>query len=196
MYYDHDNKYADTGYTFVTAVRPGEEIIRVMIRPVVIWDPRFAIMPNTYSQINIQAVFAVRSREGLIAASWRSDLFQYMAGILRHEAGYPLAVGGWRDHVHVFFEQKSSQSTADVVRVLKCNSSKWVNDQGLLPVKFAWQEGYGAFSYARRQRDVVIRYIMNQEQHHARKTFRQEYLSLLDEFEIPFVDRYLFDFFE
>jgi REP element-mobilizing transposase RayT len=153
-------------------------------------------MPGTFSQINIHAVFAVRFREAMIAASWREDLFRYISGILRDTVDYPLAVGGWKDHVHIFYEQKPAQSTSDVLRVVKANSSKWINEIGVLRSRFAWQEGYGAFSYSRSQRSEVVGYIMNQEDHHRGKTFREEYLGLLDLFGIPFDARYLFEFFE
>jgi hypothetical protein len=119
-----------------------------------------------------------------------------MNGILRAETGFALAVGGWKDHVHLFFEQKTAQSTADVLRVVKTNSSKWINDLNLTREKFNWQDGYGAFSYARSQRDQVIKYVMNQERHHAKCTFREEYLRMLNEFEIPHDPKYLFDFFD
>ncbi len=153
-------------------------------------------MANTYTQINIHAVFAVRHRVCVIRSPWREELFCYISGILREVAGYPLAVGGWKDHVHIFFEQKASQSTADVVGTVKSNSAKWVNEQRLLPGKFGWQEGYGGFSHSRSQRDQVIGYIMNQEQHHRNKTFREEYLKMLDDFCIGHDPKYLFDFFE
>ena len=153
-------------------------------------------MPGTFSQINIHAVFAVRFREALIAASWREELFRYISGILRDTVDYPLAVGGWKDHVHIFYEQKPAQSTSDVLRLVKANSSKWINEAGVLRGRFAWQDGYRAFSYSRSQRSEVVEYIMNQEAHHRGKTFREEYLGLLDLFGIPFEPRYLFEFFE
>lgn len=91
---------------------------------------KFAGMPNTYSKLNIHAVFAVKHRIGLLLPEWRNELFQCIAGILKAETNYSLAVGGWRDHVHIFFEQKPAQSTADVLRVVKTNSSKWINERG------------------------------------------------------------------
>lgn len=153
-------------------------------------------MAGTFSQINIHAVFAVKYRESIIAPEWRKRLFSYMNGILRAETDFALAVDGWYDHVHLFFEQKTSQSTADILRIVKANSSKWINEQHFLPGKFNWQEGYGAFSYSRSQRDDVIKYIMSQEQHHKKVTFREEYLNMLEAFGIPHDPKYLFDFFE
>jgi REP element-mobilizing transposase RayT len=144
----------------------------------------------------MHAVFAVRNREGIILPEWREELFRYISGTLKKETGYALAVGGWKDHVHIFFELRPAQSTADVLCVVKANSARWINENGFLRGKFAWQEGYGAFSYSRSQRDTVIGYIMNQEQHHQIKTFREEYLGMLDAFEIPYEPKYLFEFFE
>ena len=153
-------------------------------------------MGNTYSQINIQCVFAVKGRDNLIAKDFRDNLHKYMSGILRNDNAYPLAVGGWTDHVHVFFELHPNSKISDLMRMLKATSSKWINDNKLLKGKFQWQEGYGAFSYSRSQRNDVINYIMNQEEHHKNKAFKEEYLDLLKKFEIEFKDEYLFEFYE
>ncbi len=153
-------------------------------------------MANTYSQINIQCVFAVQGRQNFITKNFRNDLHQYMAGILRDDGSYPLAVNGWLDHVHAFFELPVTMSISDQMRMLKATSSKWINSQKFLKREFKWQGGYGAFSYSRSQRDKVIKYIMNQEAHHAKSSFRTEYLSLLREFEIPFHDKYVFEFYD
>jgi hypothetical protein len=119
-----------------------------------------------------------------------------MSGILRNDNAYPLAVGGWKDHVHVFFELKPDLKISDLMRMLKASSSKWINDNKLVLGKFQWQEGYGAFSYSRSQRDTVINYIINQEEHHRSKTFREEYMELLKKFEIDFKNEYVFEFYE
>jgi len=153
-------------------------------------------MANTYSQINIHCVFAVKGRDNLIKKNFRDDLHKYMSGILRNDNAYPLAVGGWKDHVHVFFELHPDSKIADLMRMLKATSSKWINDNKLMNVKFQWQKGYGAFSYSRSQRNDVINYIINQEQHHKKKTFKEEYFDLLKKFEIEFKDEYLFEFYE
>jgi len=153
-------------------------------------------MANTYSQINIHCVFAVKGRDNLITKNFRDDLHKYMSGILRNDNAYPLAVGGWKDHVHVFFELHPDSKIADLMRMLKATSSKWINDNKLMNVKFQWQKGYGAFSYSRSQRNDVINYIINQEQHHKKKTFKEEYFDLLKKFEIEFKNEYLFEFYE
>src|SRR5690606_1448778 len=141
-------------------------------------------MANTYSQINIQCVFAVKDRANVIDKSFRDDLHRYMSGILKNDNAFPLAVGSWLDHVHVFFELHPDTKISDLMRMLKATSSKWINDNKLVKDKFHWQNGYGAFSYSRSQRNNVINYIMNQEEHHSVKTFREEYLGMLRNFEI------------
>ena len=153
-------------------------------------------MANTYSQINIHCVFAVNGRENVITKVYRDDLHKYMSGILKNDNAFPLAVGGWLDHVHVFFELQPNSKISDLMRDLKATTSKWINDNRLVSGKFQWQEGYGAFSYSRSQRSDVINYIMNQEEHHKTKTFKEEYLELLKKFEIEFKDEYVFEFYD
>jgi REP element-mobilizing transposase RayT len=153
-------------------------------------------MANTFSQINIHCVFAVQGRENLILTSFREDLHQYMYGILKNDGVYPLAIGGWKDHVHIFFELPPDLKISDLIRMLKSTTSKWINDNHLLKSKFNWQSGYGAFSYSRSQRNNVIQYIMNQEAHHQQKSFKEEYLDMLIKNEIKFEDKYIFEFYE
>ena len=119
-----------------------------------------------------------------------------MSGILRHDGSYPLAVGGWKDHVHVFFEMQVTMSVSKQMQMLKASASKWINDKQFVKGRFQWQEGFAAVSVARTQRDQVIRYIMNQEEHHHIKTFREEYFELLNEFQIEFEPQYVFEFYE
>lgn len=153
-------------------------------------------MANTYSQINIHCVFAVKGRESFITENFREELFRYMSGILKNDGAFPLAIGGWKDHVHVFFELKPNTKISDLMRMLKATSSKWINDNKLVSGKFQWQEGYSAFSYTRKQRNIVINYITNQEEHHRTKSFREEYLELMWEFDIEFKDEYVFEFYD
>jgi REP element-mobilizing transposase RayT len=153
-------------------------------------------MANTYSQINIQCVFAVKGRENLLTKNFRDDLFKYMSGILKNDNAFPLAVGGWTDHVHVFFELLPDLKISDLMRMLKASSSKWINDNKFLNHKFNWQEGYGAFSYSRSQRNDVIKYIMNQEEHHRKISFKNEYLEMLKSFEVKYDEKYIFEFYD
>ena len=153
-------------------------------------------MANTYTQINIQAVFSVKGRQNLITPYFRDDLFKYLSGILSNNNQFSLAVNGYKDHVHLLFELNPVTSLSDIIRIVKSSSSKWVNENHFVNRKFSWQEGYGAFSYSRSQRDRVINYIMNQEKHHQGKTFRKEYLDLLNKFEIEFKSHYVFEFYD
>ncbi|MFT4204264.1 MAG: IS200/IS605 family transposase [Chitinophagaceae bacterium] len=153
-------------------------------------------MANTYSQINIHCVFSVKGRENFVTKQFRDDLHKYMNGILKNDHIFPLAVGGWKDHVHVFFELPLTKRISDIIRDLKSVSSKWINDNRFVTGKFQWQAGYGAFSYSRSQRNNVINYIANQEEHHQNKTFKEEYLDLLKKFEIEFKDEYVFEFYD
>jgi putative transposase len=156
------------------------------------------IMANVYTQVNIQAVFAVQGRQNLLNQSIRERLFPYISGILRNQNIFPLAVNGWKDHVHIFFEMKPDISLSKTLELVKANSSKWINDNGLIRGRFSWQRGYGGFSYSRSQRDRVINYIIRQEEHHKDdiKTFRVEYLKILEDFGIEYDTRYLFDFYD
>jgi putative transposase len=153
-------------------------------------------MANTYSQLNIHCVFAVNGRENIISANFRDELYRYMAGILKNDGSFPLTINGWKDHAHVFFELAVTMAVADQMRMLEATSSKWINENKFVKGKFSWQEGYGAFSYSQSQRNNVIKYIMNQEEHHRKQTFKTEYLELLKKLEIPFEDKYVFEFYD
>ncbi|MBS1919330.1 MAG: transposase [Bacteroidetes bacterium] len=153
-------------------------------------------MANTYSQISIHTVFAVKGRENLIIVGWRDDLHRYLSGIITGNGATSLAVGGWKDHVHVFFGMPLTTCISDFMSILKASSSKWVNDQKFVKGKFQWQSGYGAFSYSRSQRDGVIKYIMTQEEHHKNKTFKEEYLKMLSDFNVEYDEKYLFEFYD
>ena len=153
-------------------------------------------MANTYTQFNLHIVFSVRNRENFLSDKIRSELFKYISGIINNKNHYSLAVNGYKDHVHIFFEYNPSFSVSDLIRDIKSGSSKWLNEKRIFPGKFNWQEGYGGFSYSKSQRDTVINYIMNQEDHHKGKTFKDEYLKLLSDYGIEFKNEYLFEFYE
>ncbi len=153
-------------------------------------------MANTYSQLNMHVVFAVKGHENILSDKLRPELFRYISGILTNTNQFSLAVNGYKDHVHMFFEMSPDKSLSEIVRIVKSNSSKWINENNLIPGKFSWQEGYGGFTYSRSQRDEVIKYIIRQEEHHSQTTFREEYLSILKTFEINFTESYIFEFYE
>jgi len=150
-------------------------------------------MAGTYTQIYIQIIFAVKGRENLLLKQWREELHKYIAGIVRNKGQKPFIIGGVSDHIHAFIGLRPAMSISDLARDIKNNSSKFINDQKLVKGRFSWQEGFGAFSYANSQIETVYNYILNQESHHQKKTFRCEYQDLLKEFEIECEERYLFD---
>lgn len=150
-------------------------------------------MPGTYSQIQIQIVFAVRGRENLIAKEWKEELNKYIAGIITGKGQKSIIVNGVSDHIHVFVGLRPVMCIADLARDIKNNSANFINDQKFLKKKFSWQEGYGAFSYSQSQVKTIYNYILNQEKHHEKVTFREEYLSTLKTFEVSYDEKYVFD---
>lgn len=153
-------------------------------------------MPGTYSQIYIQIVFAVKGRQNLLHKAWRNDVFKYISGIIKEKGHKPIIVNGVGDHVHLFIGLKPAMSISDFVRDVKNNSSKFINESKWLTHKFAWQEGYGAFSYSHSHIQNVYNYILNQEAHHEKKSFKEEYYEFLERFDIPFEEQYLFDWID
>ena len=153
-------------------------------------------MASTYSQIYIHVVIVVKGRRNLLKKEWREEVFKYMSGIISAKGQKPIIVNGVEDHVHLFIGQKPSIALSDLIRDVKNNTTNFINEKGFLKGKFAWQAGYGAFSYSNSQIEKVYKYIENQEIHHRKKTFKQEYLELLEKFEIAFEERYLFDWLD
>jgi putative transposase len=153
-------------------------------------------MANTYSQIYIQTVFAVDGRLSLIRPEFKEELFKYLTGIVRNQGQKLIAINGMSDHVHSLIGLKPAMALADLVRDIKADSSEFINRKKWVRGRFSWQEGYGAFSYGHSQLGTIIRYIQNQEQHHRRRTFKDEYLTWLKKFQVPFDERYIFQFIE
>jgi len=149
-------------------------------------------MANTYTQIHIQAIFAVQNRDCIISNSWKDELYKYIMGIIRNNQHKPLVINGMPDHVHVLFGMMASQSLSDLMQDIKGNSSKWINEKRFLRCRFSWQEGFGAFSYSKSQISNVINYINKQEEHHKKKNFSEEYKEFLQAFNIDYDERYVF----
>jgi len=149
-------------------------------------------MPNTYTQIHIQAIFGVKKRLALIQPTWEDRLFKYITGIVQTNQHKLLAINGMPDHVHVFFGMRPHQSLSDLLQDIKGSSSAWINEKEFLKSHFEWQSGYGAFSYSKSQVPNVIAYIQNQKIHHRRVSFVDEYKEFLKEFEIEYDERYIF----
>lgn len=152
--------------------------------------------PGTFTQLYVQLVFAVQNRDAVLHDKIRSRVFQYMSGTLTDMKHKSIIVNGVSDHVHILIGMNPSISISDTVRDVKRSSSLFISRENLCRGKFSWQEGYGGFTYSRSQLDNVYQYILHQEAHHKKKTFREEYLGFLKKFEIDYDERFLFDFFE
>lgn len=150
-------------------------------------------MAGTFSQIFIQYVFVVKYRSNLLETPWRLEVFKYMSGIIAAKGQKSIIVNGVSDHVHVFVGLKPSMRISDLARDIKNNTTLFINEQKFTPYKFSWQEGYGAFSYANSEVKRVFRYIENQEEHHRKKSFKEEYIEFLKQFELEYEEKYLFD---
>ncbi len=153
-------------------------------------------MSGTYSQIYIQVVFAVKGRENLIQKKWKDELNKYMTGIIKNKEQKPIIINGMPDHIHAFIGLRPSMRISDLVRDIKNNSSNFVNEKKWVKGKFCWQEGYGVFSYSHSHIETVYNYILNQEEHHRKKTFRDEYIDFLKKFNVEYDEKYLFDWME
>ena len=153
-------------------------------------------MANTYTRLYIQIVFAVQGRQNLIQKSWKTVLNKYISGTITGLGHKSINVNGMPDHIHIFVGLHPSIAISDLVREIKTSSSLFINQNKLVHGKFNWQSGYGAFSYSQSQITQVYDYIANQEIHHKMKTFKDEYLDFLKEFDITYDNKYLFDFID
>lgn len=153
-------------------------------------------MANSYKKIYLHVVFAVKHRKALLHKSWRQSLFKYMAQSLNHRGHFSLAVNGHIDHVHLFFSYSTNELIPDLVREIKKSATKFINDNQFTNHKFEWQSGYAVFSNSDAEIDRVIKYIVNQENHHAKVNFQKEYLDYLHKYLIEYKDEYVFDFLE
>lgn len=153
-------------------------------------------MADTYTQIHIQLVFAVKGRENLIKEDFRERLQKYICGITTEREQKPLAIYCMPDHIHFLIGLRPTIAISDLVRDIKSFSSKFINEEKFLKNKFEWQSGYGAFSYSKSHVTQVINYIMNQQEHHKKFSFREEYLAFLQKFEVEYNEKYLFDFLD
>lgn len=144
----------------------------------------------------IQIVFAVKYRDALIHESWEERLYQYITGIVQNKEQKMLAINGMPDHIHLLIGMKPSCCLSDLVREIKKSSTEFITENKLCKLKFNWQGGYGAFSYNHSQLDDVIGYIINQKEHHKKKTFKEEYTTFLKKFNIEYEEKYLFDWMD
>jgi putative transposase len=153
-------------------------------------------MANTYSQIYLQFVFAVRARQNLIPKEHKEELHKYMTGLVQNRQAKMLAVHCMPDHCHLLVGFKPTILISDFIKEIKVESNEFINGKKWINADFNWQNGYGVFSYSHSQIDRIVKYVLNQEEHHRKKSFRQEYHDLLKEFEIAFEERYLFNFID
>lgn len=149
-------------------------------------------MANTYSQMYIQIVFAVKYRRAMLDKRWRGEVFKVMSTLIKETGCNSIIVNGVEDHVHCFVGLKPAISVSELMKGVKAKSSKFINDKALTNDRFEWQKGFGVFSYSQSQVERVYRYILNQEAHHSKETFRAEYVRNLKEFEVVYDENYLF----
>lgn len=148
-------------------------------------------MANTFTQIYLHLVFAVQDRISLIRPEWKEELYKYVTGIVQNQKHKLITINGMPDHLHLLIGYKPHQLIPDLLQDIKGSSSKWINIKRFTKGNFTWQEGYGAFSYSHSQIDQVAKYISNQEKHHKKKTFQEEYIELLKKFDLPYDERYI-----
>jgi putative transposase len=149
-------------------------------------------MANTFSQVHLQFIFAPKFRAALINPEWEAEMYKYITATTQQNKHKMICINGVEDHLHMLIGFHTTQSIKDLMQDIKSSSSMWVNDHVLRKSKFSWQEGYGVFSYSKSQLPAVIRYIMNQKEHHKKMKFLDEYKSILKKLEIEFEDNYIF----
>jgi putative transposase len=150
-------------------------------------------MANTYTQLYVHIVFAVKGRTNLISHAWKEELYKYISGTITGKKQKLMTINGTTDHVHLLIGFNPDCSISDLVRDIKSNASKWINDKGFAMGKFEWQTGFGAFTIGQSQIDRIFKYIANQEEHHKVKTFREEYVDFLKAYQVEFNIQYVFD---
>ena len=149
-------------------------------------------MSNTYTQIHIHFVFAVKYRRAIICKSWRDSLYKFITGIVQNHGHRMIVINGVEDHIHLLVGLHPNKSISDLMKNVKQFSSKWINDNKLTFEKFEWQQGYGAFSTSKSQMNQVVKYIMNQEEHHEKHSFKEEYLKFLEKYEVEYDEKFTF----
>ena len=153
-------------------------------------------MADTYTKIYVHVIFTVQGRQNLISKQHKDELYKYITGIIQNKKQKVIAINGMPDHIHILIGIKPDIALSDLVRDVKANASSFINEKRWIMGKFNWQEGFGAFSYSHSQLDSVANYIRNQEKHHSRKTFREEYLELLKKFDVVYDPKYIFDWID
>ena len=150
-------------------------------------------MPNTYTQLYIHCVFAVKYRQAVIQPEWEERLHKYITGIVQGNDHKLIAINSVEDHLHLFIGLNPRQSISDIMRLIKGDSSEFVNKRSFTKLKFNWQEGYGAFSNSRSQINSIVHYIQNQKEHHRKKSFKEEYVKMLSDYEVEYDEKFIFN---
>ncbi len=150
-------------------------------------------MANTYTKIYLHIVFAVKNRMSLIQPEWKDELYKYITGIVKNNGHKLISINGVSNHIHLAVGYKPHQLIPDLLQDLKGNSSTWINEKRFVKGKFNWQAGYGAFSFSHSHLDAVVQYIHNQEKHHKKKTFREEYIELLNKYDVEYDEKYILE---
>ena len=153
-------------------------------------------MANTYTQIYLQFVFAVKGRQSLIQDKFREELHKYITGIVENRNQKLIAINSMPDHIHILVGFGTTITIADLIHDIKIASSKFINSHNWLGNHFSWQEGYGGFSYSRSHLDRIVKYILNQQKHHKKRTFKEEYIEFLEKYKVLYNSKYLFDWIE
>jgi putative transposase len=148
-------------------------------------------MANTYTQLHFQLIFAVKYRQALIDPSWEEQLHKYISGIIMEYKHKLICINGTEDHIHIVIGYRPTQLLPDLLKEIKENSSKWINKNYFTSEKFEWQGGYGAFSYSKSDLPKLIKYVMNQKEHHRKMDFEKEYLLFLKLFDVEFEEKYV-----
>ena len=153
-------------------------------------------MANTYTQLYAQIIFSPKGRQNLINKEIKNNIYKYMIGIIKNKKQKPIIINGMPDHVHIFIGFSPDIAISDLVRDIKSNTTTFINDQKLIRGDFAWQRGFGAFTYSKSQMHKIVNYIKNQEEHHRKKTFKEEYMEFLDRFGVNYENKYLFEWYD
>ncbi|OFY67815.1 MAG: transposase [Bacteroidetes bacterium RBG_13_43_22] len=152
-------------------------------------------MANTYTQCYFHLVFAVKNRDALIRKEWKDELGMYITGIVQNHRHKMLAIGSMTDHIHILLGYNVNQLIPDLVEEIKTSSNSLIKVKRLSKFRFEWQKGYGAFTHSHSQIDSVAKYILSQEKHHRKKSFKEEYFDMLEKNNVEFKEEYLFEFF-
>jgi putative transposase len=153
-------------------------------------------MADTFTQCYFHLIFSPKNREALISKEWKNDLEKYITGIIQNHKHKLLAIGSMPDHIHVFIGYNVNHLIPNLIEEIKTSSNAWIKKEKKSKFKFEWQYGYGAFTHSKSQVDKVVKYILNQEEHHRKRPFKEEYLEILRKNDLKFKNEYVFDFFD